>query len=162
MQSTVNTKPAKKHSFLIEDILRDSKETEKPQKPPLSIHAPGNFCLNWRESFNTEPPCSCQWQHGNTKCFSPPSIPPPLLRVPSSKFPCGCLVQASQPRPCNDFHLHSFAAARKHRLSPRFIGQPHSNLRLPKHEKPSEARERARSSDSESVIKNEVNHTGMT
>eukprot|EP00794_Sanderia_malayensis_P019835 gene19835-21777_t len=151
MHSNVKQKSERKRSFLIEDILRDSARLSQvgdgkstiisaPKSRQVSPHTAtatqGCFQFNWNdnsylEAGVREPSCSCHWQQ-HPPCLPVSIPPPPLLGVPSPKFPCACLGQpTSSERPTFvGGYSHSLAVTTgmPHSVSPlQFVGEARLN-----------------------------------
>ena len=100
MSSFSRTMPRKKTSFLIKDILNDDARERDECHNNFTASSRYNrplrhsdvHCCERRVPFhgNENSTCSCQQSGPFLGCTVPLSI-----RIPSPKFPCGCLVSAT-------------------------------------------------------------------
>ena len=130
-----NPRANKKHSFLIEDILRDKTEDGRDKTESAAIRhrmslCPDSYRPDWNKSVRRETPCSCNWQpHNSGRVCLPVPLPPPL-RVPSPKFPCGCFAAVSHCKSSTEFFHHQSPTRNKQSFSPYRV----NSLRVPSRE----------------------------
>jgi len=134
MSSFSRSMPRKKTSFLIKDILNDDARerdechnnftsSSRYNKP---LRYPDVHCCERRVPFhgNEHSACSCKQSGTFLGCTVPLSI-----RIPSPKFPCGCLVSATS----RGRWSHDILCCQHQRVSqsPRHLSSLPSSHRLP-------------------------------